>query len=47
MWRGLIKEYREFFSIDKEYYIVTLNEGNTPLIASRYIGGNLNPSIKL
>lgn len=47
MWRGLIKEYREFFSIDKEDYIVTLNEGNTPLIASRYIGGNLNPSIKL
>ncbi len=47
MWRGLIREYRDFFNIKKDDYIVTLNEGNTPLIASRYIGGNLNPPIRL
>jgi threonine synthase len=47
MWRGLIREYREFFEIENDDNIVTLNEGNTPLIPSRYIGINLNPPIKL
>ncbi|MCX7770353.1 MAG: threonine synthase [Proteobacteria bacterium] len=47
MWRGLIREYRDFFEIDNDQYIVTLNEGNTPLIPSKYIGSNLSPSIKL
>lgn len=47
MWRGLIREYREFFQIERDEHIITLNEGNTPLIPSRFIGSNLNPSIKL
>lgn len=47
MWRGLIREYREFFHIERDEHIITLNEGNTPLIPSRFIGPNLNPSIKL
>lgn len=47
MWRGLIREYRDFFSIEKEEHIVTLNEGNTPLIPSRFIGKSLTPAINL
>jgi len=31
-WRGLIEEYREFLPVNEHTPVVTLNEGNTPLI---------------
>lgn len=32
MWQGIIKQYREFLPVTKDTPIITLNEGNTPLI---------------
>ena len=32
MWRGLIEEYREFLPVSEATPVVTLQEGNTPLI---------------
>jgi len=37
MWRGVIREYRDFLPVQKEENIVTLLEGNTPLIPSHRI----------
>jgi threonine synthase len=37
MWRGVIQEYRDFLPVKKEESIVTLLEGNTPLIPSSRI----------
>ncbi|RJQ38886.1 MAG: threonine synthase [Nitrospiraceae bacterium] len=31
-WRGIVEEYREFLPVSNETPVVTLNEGNTPLI---------------
>ncbi len=31
-WKGLIEEYRKYLPVDNETPVVTLNEGNTPLI---------------
>jgi len=32
LWEGIIEEYREFLPVNSETPVVTLNEGNTPLI---------------
>ncbi|TAL24329.1 MAG: threonine synthase [Nitrospirae bacterium] len=32
LWKGIIEEYREFLPVGSETPIVTLNEGNTPLV---------------
>jgi len=32
LWRGIIEEYREFLPVSSETPIITLREGNTPLI---------------
>ena len=32
IWRGVIREYGDFLPVKKEESIVTLLEGNTPLI---------------
>jgi threonine synthase len=34
LWPGLIRNYVKYFSI-KDEHIVTLNEGNTPLVKSQ------------
>lgn len=47
MWKGLIREYRDFFDIKDDNHIVTLNEGNTPLISSKFIGKSLEKPIEL
>lgn len=47
MWQGLIKHYIKFFDVKNEKNIVTLNEGNTPLIRSRFIGKSLNKPLEL
>ncbi|MBF0478899.1 MAG: threonine synthase [Candidatus Omnitrophica bacterium] len=35
-WTGLINKYREFLPVTDKTPVVTLNEGNTPLISSPY-----------
>jgi len=37
IWRGIINKYREFLPVNDSTDIVTLNEGNTPLIPSEYL----------
>jgi len=37
MWRGVIREYWDFLPVKKEECIITLLEGNTPLIPSSRI----------
>lgn len=44
-WKGLIEEYREYLPVSDKTPVVTLNEGNTPLIfsedLSEFIGLNV------
>ncbi|MGQ9644942.1 MAG: threonine synthase [Thermodesulfobacteriota bacterium] len=47
MWRGVIREYWNFLPVKKEENIVTLLEGNTPLIPSSRIEEQICPGIKL
>ena len=37
MWKGLINEYREFLPVSEKTPVITLNEGNTPLIHSQFL----------
>lgn len=50
LWQGLINRYRNFLPLSDSTPIVTLNEGNTPLIRARnideVIGENLNVYFK-
>lgn len=39
MWKGLIDKYRAFLPVSEKTPVVTLNEGNTPLIHSPYFSG--------
>jgi len=36
MWKGVINQYRDFLPVTEKTPIITLNEGNTPLIHSPY-----------
>jgi threonine synthase len=47
MWQGLIKHYIDFLDVKDSRNIVTLNEGNTPLIPSVSIGKSLAKPIEL
>ncbi len=37
MWKGLIDKYREYLPVSDKTPVVTLNEGNTPLIYAAYL----------
>ncbi len=39
MWKGLIDKYRDFLPVTEKTTVVTLNEGNTPLIYSPFLSG--------
>ncbi|MDH5526610.1 MAG: threonine synthase [Nitrospirota bacterium] len=47
MWRGLIREYREFLPVTDKTPVVTLQEGNTPLIPTRRLNMAINPDIEI
>ncbi|MFC1621584.1 threonine synthase [Candidatus Omnitrophota bacterium] len=47
MWKGLINEYREFLPVSKKTPVVTLNEGNTPLIHSPVLSGIIKGEVYL
>jgi len=42
MWKGIINRYKEFLPITKKTPIVTLNEGNTPLIYSPFLSKQID-----
>jgi threonine synthase len=47
MWRGLIKEYRSYLPVTDATPVVTLQEGNTPLIPTRRLNLAINPDIEI
>lgn len=47
MWRGVIREYANFLPVKREENIVTLLEGNTPLIPSYRIQEEVFPGVEL
>lgn len=46
-WPGIIEKYREFLPVNEKTPVVTLLEGNTPLIEARNLIGLLNAKFKL
>jgi len=47
MWQGVIKRYLKFLPVKDESKIVTLNEGNTPLIPAKYINTLIGENVKI
>jgi threonine synthase len=46
-WRGVIEEYRKFLPVTEKTPVVTLGEGNTPLIHAKRLADNIAPGIEL
>jgi len=46
-WKGIIEKYRDFLPISDKTPVITLNEGNTPLIKSLYISEIIKKDIDL
>lgn len=46
-WKGIIHQFRPFLSLQDEGHIVTLNEGNTPLIRARYVESQLHGDLEV
>lgn len=46
-WRGVVKEYQKYLPLKEDKFIVSLNEGNTPLIEARRLRDAINPGIRL
>jgi len=47
LWRGVITHYREFLPVTEATPVVTLNEGNTPLIETKNLAAAINPALRL
>ena len=47
MWRGLIEAYRERLPVTDETPVVTLHEGNTPLVPAPVLSSRLNCDVYL
>ncbi|MDP3017406.1 MAG: threonine synthase [Deltaproteobacteria bacterium] len=47
MWHGVIKEYWDFLPVMKEENVITLSEGNTPLIPSSRISKEVLSGVRL
>ena len=46
-WRGLIEEYREFLPVSDDTPVVTLQEGNTPLLPAPKLSDRLGADVYL
>src|SRR5580700_11142630 len=46
-WPGLIEHYRRFLPVTAETPVVTLNEGNTPLIESLPLAERIGREVKV
>src|SRR5512143_3959354 len=46
-WRGLIEEYRKFLPVTERTPVITLGEGNTPLIRAARLAKKIAPGIDL
>lgn len=46
-WRGIVKEYQKYLPLKDDKFIVSLNEGNTPLIETKRLKDAINPGVKI
>lgn len=46
-WRGIIEEYRKFLPVSADTPVITLGEGNTPLIRAARLARKVAPGIDL
>jgi|SRR5579885_3048578 threonine synthase len=46
-WRGVIEEYRKFLPVGERTPVITLGEGNTPLVHARRLAKKVHPRIEL
>jgi threonine synthase len=46
-WEGIIARYRSFLPVTEKTPVVTLHEGNTPLVRSKNLAQVINPEIEL
>ena len=46
-WRGIIEEYRKFLPVTAATPVVTLGEGNTPLIQASHLARKIAPGVDL
>lgn len=42
MWNGIIDKYKDFLPVNKNTPVISLNEGNTPLIYSKFLSEYIN-----
>ncbi|MCL5124878.1 MAG: threonine synthase [Deltaproteobacteria bacterium] len=47
MWKGIIREYPDFFKFSNDNNVVTILEGNTPLIPAPRLAEKINPQISI
>lgn len=46
-WKGIINHYRDFLPVNDNTKVVTLNEGNTPLIEAKNLRDYINRDLKI
>jgi len=46
-WKGVIEEFRDFLPVTDKTPVITLLEGNTPLIEANNLANEIKPGIKL
>jgi len=46
-WRGVIEEFREFLPVSDKTPVITLLEGNTPLIKADNLANRIMPGLNL
>ncbi len=47
MWKGVVDKYREYLPVTDKTPIVSLNEGNTPLIKADNLSGSLGTNLEI
>lgn len=47
MWKGIIREYPDFYKFSEDRHIVSILEGNTPLIPAPRLAARINPKISI
>src|SRR5512143_41778 len=46
-WKGIIEQYREFLPVSEKTPVVTLLEGNTPLVRTKNLRDAINPKLDI
>ena len=47
MWKGIIREYPDFYRFDDDRHVVSILEGNTPLIPAPRLAAKIHPKISI